>query len=212
MSTTEKVTAKVTEQAEEKVQEMEAAKVAGAEGVDPLESLRVGKTSTAADRQIEDRDLEEDALLENEPDSSPEDDLSDMEGTNLFVFRRKFITKDKKNQYWGYHVSGTVRGRDVQVSLKASDAGGYEVIDIVFLGAKQVPLYRVPYTIKDNQGKVTMSGYRYYAVSMDEDGSVYTANLIPSRKSDGALLEMMIKNQARLVNKQSGGDRVASEG
>lgn len=193
MATTEKVTAKVTEQAEKKVQEMEAAKV-------------------ARSMEAQEAPEEADALSEDNPEEPfIEDDLSDMEETNLFVTRKRFVTKDKKNQYWGYHVAGTVRGRNVEVSLKATDAGGYEVIDIVFGAEKQVPLYRVPYTIKDDKGNVTMSGYRYYAVTVDEEGS-YQALVKPSRKSDGALLEMMIKDQMRRINKLSGGDRIASEG
>ena len=74
----------------------------------------------------------------------------------------RYVTKSgKKQKYWGYHVLGTVRKRSVQISLTATNAGGYEVLDIVFEDAKEVPLYRSPFVMKDNDGKVTMSGYRY---------------------------------------------------
>ena len=56
------------------------------------------------------------------------------------------------------------------------------------------------------------SGCLVGAALVTEDGSVYTARMNPSRNSDGALLEMMIKNQMRQISKQMGGDLVASEG
>ena len=128
----------------------------------------------------------------------PQEDLEGMEFVGLMVSREKFVTKDKK-KYWGYHVNGIVRGRNVRVSLTTSDAGGYEVLDIVFEGVKEVPLWRSPFTVKDNDGKITMSGFRYFAVSQDEEGMIYSAQVKPSRKSDQAMLEMMIKAKLKLL-------------
>ena len=164
------------------------------------------EAAAAAAAQVGDADLDD---LEIESDEELDADLADMEETGLTVTRKKFVTTDKKQRYWGYHVLGTVRKRSVQISLTATDAGGYEVLDIVFEDAKEVPLYRSPFVMKDNDGKVTMSGYRYYAVSRDDEGMIYTAQVKPSRKSDQALLEMMIKTQLKLT--EGGGFNASAE-
>ena len=92
-----------------------------------------------------------------------------------------------------------LRGRKVRVSLVSTDAGGYDLLDIVFNGADSVELWRKPYSMKDEKGKITASGFTYSVVSLDEDETVYTAQVKPSRKSDKALLEKIIELSMRSI-------------
>lgn len=187
MATTEKVTGKVTEAAEKKVQEMEAAKVA---------------------RSVEAREapVEADALTEDDLPT----DLEGMENTGLVVERRKVAsTKKKGEKIWIYFVSGILRNREVQAGLLATDVGGYSLLDLVFDGTTEVPLWRKPYEMTNDAGKVTSSGYQYFAVSVDDDGTVYSAQVKPSAKSDKSFLETLINKE---LQRSKEGDRVASEG
>ena len=104
-------------------------------------------------------------------------DLTDMENTGVLVYREKFISKERRQKYWGYFVVGMLRGRKVRVSLVSTDAGGYDLLDIVFNGADSVELWRKPYSMKDEKGKITASGFTYSVVSLDEDETVYTAQV-----------------------------------
>ena len=99
-------------------------------------------------------------------------ELTDMENTGVLVYREKFISKERRQKYWGYFVVGMLRGRKVRVSLVSTDAGGYDLLDIVFNGADSVELWRKPYSMKDEKGKITASGFTYSVVSLDEDETV----------------------------------------
>lgn len=129
-------------------------------------------------------------------------DLTDMENTGLLVYREKFISKERRQKYWGYFVTGMLRGHKVRVSLVSTDAGGYDLLDIVFNGADSVELWRKPYTLKDADGKITGSGFTYSAVSLDEDGTVYSAQLKPSRKSGKSFLEKIIELRMRSIARE----------
>ena len=104
-------------------------------------------------------------------------ELSDMENTGVLVYREKFISKERRQKYWGYFVTGLLRGRKVRVSLVSTDPGGYDLLDIVFNGADSVELWRKSYTLKDEKGNTTSTGFTYSVVSLDEDGTVYTAQV-----------------------------------
>ena len=140
-----------------------------------------------------------DSLDFDEMDSG---ELTDMENTGVLVYREKFISKERRQKYWGYFVVGMLRGRKVRVSLVSTDAGGYNLLDIVFNGADSVELWRKPYTLKDANGDVTASGFTYSVVSLDEDETVYTAQVKPSRKSDKALLEKIIELSMRSIARE----------
>lgn len=129
-------------------------------------------------------------------------ELTDMENTGVLVYREKFISKERRQKYWGYFVVGMLRGRKVRVSLVSTDAGGYNLLDIVFNGADSVELWRKPYTLKDANGDITASGFTYSVVSLDEDETVYTAQVKPSRKSDKALLEKIIELSMRSIARE----------
>ena len=186
MATQEKAAAMA---AEKKAEEMEFAKVA--------ESAKVAEPEEA------------DVL----PEEDLPTDLDGMENTGLMVSRRLIrSTKKKGETIWIYFTSGILRGREVQAQFQAPDVGGYSLLDLAFDGAKAVPLWRKAFENRDNEGKITLSGYHYYAVSYDDDGMIYLAQVKPSAKSDKSFLEALIK-KLQLENERlrKEGD-VASEG
>ena len=79
-------------------------------------------------------------------------ELTDMENTGVLVYREKFISKERRRKYWGYFVVGMLRGRKVRVSLVSTDAGGYDLLDIVFNGADSVELWRKAYALRTRTG------------------------------------------------------------
>lgn len=135
-------------------------------------------------------------------DASDGGELSGMEDTGVVVRREKFLSKERRVRYWGYFVTGALRGRVVRVSLVSTDAGGYDLLDIVFNGAESVALWRKPYELRDEKGEKTASGFTFYAVSLDEDGTVYTSQVKPSRKSDKALLEKIVELSMRSLQRE----------
>ena len=186
MATQEKVTEKVTEK---KVQEMNVEKDSSIQEENPI---------------VE----EMDSLSEEE--TFPE--LEGMESTGLFVQRRKVAsTKKKGEKIWIYYVSGVLRGHEVQAGLLATDVGGYSLLDLVFDGTTEVPLFRKYYETTNDAGKVTFTGYQYFAVSVDEDGMSYIAQVKPSAKSDKTFLESLIQKQI-LSERRKEGDGIASKG
>ena len=141
------------------------------------------------------------------PDELPTD-LEGMENTGLMVSRRQIpSTKKKWQMIWVYSVLGVLRGRKVQVSLQASDIGGYSLLDLVFNGENVLALWRKAFSNKNDKGVVTSSGWHYFAISIDEvTGIPYIAPLKPSAKSDKFLLESLIKNESLLAEQRKAGD------
>lgn len=174
----------------------------GSSGLNPSDAAEVDETvgDSALVGEVGSDDAEDaDSLDFDDMDSG---ELTDMENTGVLVYREKFISKERRQKYWGYFVVGMLRGRKVRVSLVSTDAGGYDLLDIVFNGADSVELWRKPYSMKDEKGKITASGFTYSVVSLDEDETVYTAQVKPSRKSDKALLEKIIELQMRSMARE----------
>ena len=175
---------------------------AGAIELTPSNAAKVDETvgDSALVGEVGSDDTEDaDSLDFDDMDSG---ELTDMENTGVLVYREKFISKERRQKYWGYFVVGMLRGRKVRVSLVSTDAGGYDLLDIVFNGADSVELWRKPYSMKDEKGKITASGFTYSVVSLDEDETVYTAQVKPSRKSDKALLEKIIELSMRSIARE----------
>ena len=102
------------------------------------------------------------------------------------------IFKYKGKDYFGYFIKGTVKGRDVRVSIKPPDNGGYIVLDIFFDGGKPVNLVVNPYEITTEDGNV-LTGNTYAVEGMDEEtGEVYSCKVKPARESDKTLLQMLL--------------------
>ena len=95
-------------------------------------------------------DAEDTDLLDFDDMDSGE--LTDMENTGVLVYREKFISKERRQKYWGYFIVGMLRGRKVRVSLVSTDAGGYNLLDIVFNGADSVELWRKAYALRTRTG------------------------------------------------------------
>ena len=72
---------------------------------------------------------------------------------NVIKVERETFEKNGKT-YYGYFVSGVIRGRQVKVGIKPPDNGGYTVLDIVFDGAMEADLIVTPYTMKTDRKSV----------------------------------------------------------
>ena len=68
------------------------------------------------------------------------------------VERETYVKNDKT--YFSYFVKGTVRGKQVRVSIMPPDRGGYTVLDIVFGNENQATLVVTPFEMKDEKGNV----------------------------------------------------------
>lgn len=114
---------------------------------------------------------------------------------NQIKVERDTYEKDGKT-YYSYFIKGNIRGRDIRVLIVPPDKGGYTVLDIVFGEEMEAELVLNPYEIKDEgTGRVT-KGNSYAVHSEDEDGTVYECKIIPFRKSDKDLLQMLLNKKA----------------
>lgn len=129
------------------------------------------------------------------------------------VTRKKFVGKDGK-EYWGYVVVGKVvrvkngkqLEKDIEVDFVAKDQGGYEVLDLIFFETDSAELAMYDATMT-NEKTGEVSTYTVYEVrATDDDGTVYSYKVKPSRESDKSLLNMLI-NSRRI-----GGDNVVNQG
>ena len=108
---------------------------------------------------------------------------------NILVERETFEKNGKT--FFSYFIKGNIRGKDVRVAIVPPDKGGYTVLDIVFGDAMNANLIVKPFEIKGEDGRV-ISGNTFAVVSCDENGEVYECDIKPARKSDKALLGMLI--------------------
>ena len=115
-----------------------------------------------------------------------------MNKAKIMVERELYVGKDEK-EHFSYFVKGVVRGKEVKVRITPPDFGGYTVLEIVFADSNAAELTVKPFEIKDEKGKVTMTGNTYGVKSVDEDGVVYECKIKPFQDSDKALLEMLLK-------------------
>ncbi len=109
----------------------------------------------------------------------------------IFVERETYKKDDK--EYFSYFIKGNVRGRDIKIGIVPPDNGGYIVLDIVFDGAMRAELNIKPFEIRDEKTRKVTKGNTYVVVSKDEaTGKTYECPVKPSRKSDKALLDMLL--------------------
>ena len=113
----------------------------------------------------------------------------------IFVERETY-TKNEK-QYFTYFINGNIRGRDVRIAIMPpadgvkADFNGYMVLDIVFGNAMKADFVLEPFEFKDASGR-TVSGNKTLVRTVDENGEVYECEIKPARKSDKALLTMLL--------------------
>ena len=105
---------------------------------------------------------------------------------------RETFEKDGKT-FYSYFIKGVIRGKDVRISVMPSDRGGFVVLDIVFDTASKAELVLVPYEIKDEKTGTVVKGNSYAVRSVDENGEVYECPIKPSKQSDKALLNMLLR-------------------
>ena len=110
--------------------------------------------------------------------------------TGLTVYRKKY-RKDGK-EFYSYHTSKNSRRGEIRCDFIPSDLGGYEQLDQVFFEKKELPLFKSPYSIPDEKGKVT-SGFSYYVRDYDEEEKLwFEAKIKPSKSSDKGNLDTLL--------------------
>ena len=72
-----------------------------------------------------------------------------------------------------------------------ADFNGYMVLDIVFGNQMKADFVLEPFEFKDASGR-TVSGNKTLVRTVDENGEVYECEIKPARKSDKALLTMLL--------------------
>ena len=144
-----------------------------------------------------------------------EDVVVEVGESNEFdVHRKPFVTSEGK-EYWGYYVERTIvrekngkrMQKDITVDFVAKDSGGYEVLDLIFFSSDIAKLVMHEEKMTNERtGKV--SRYTVYEIqSTDDDGTMFSYKVKPSRESDKALLQMLIDRR-----KNGGGTTVAKQG
>jgi len=111
---------------------------------------------------------------------------------NQIIVERETFEKNDKT-YFSYFIKGKVRNKDIKIAVVPPDKGGYTVLDIVYDDAMAAELVVKPYEIKDEITKKIITGNTYAVKTQDENGEVYECNIKPSRNSDKALLNMLLK-------------------
>lgn len=139
--------------------------------------------------------------------------VAEISANSLPVTRTTFIGKDGK-EYWGYVVKGNVirvkngkrLEKEVTVNFVAKDQGGYEVLDLIFFGTDVAELVMHDETMT-NEKTGEVSTYTVYEIqAKDDDGTVYSYKVKPSRESDKSFLNMLINS------KKIGGDNAVYQG
>ena len=95
----------------------------------------------------------------------------------IFVERETY-TKNEK-QYFTYFINGNIRGRDVRIAIMPPADGA------------KADFVLEPFEFKDASGR-TVSGNKTLVRTVDENGEVYECEIKPARKSDKALLTMLL--------------------
>ena len=114
---------------------------------------------------------------------------------NQIKVERDTYEKDGKT-YYSYFIKGNIRGRDIRVLIVPPDKGGYTVLDIVFGEEMEAELVLNPYEIKDESTGKVIKGNSYAVRTVDEDGEVYECKIMPFRKSDKDLLQMLLNKKS----------------
>lgn len=113
--------------------------------------------------------------------------------SGLVLTREKLKPREKgAKPIYTYNVYGVIRGVEVRAGMNPPDKGGFSVLSLVFGDTDALPLYMVPYEMKDENG-VKISGNTYKVMSLDEEGDVLECKVKPSRDSDKRILECLLK-------------------
>ncbi len=115
---------------------------------------------------------------------------------NIKIEREPFVFKGKT--CYRYFLCGNVRGTDVKIQLAPystdkTDRGGYAVLDIVFGEAHEADFIVSPFEFTDETTGKTITGNRFIARTVDENGEIYECRVKPARESDKSLLNMLLR-------------------
>ena len=108
----------------------------------------------------------------------------------LKIERETYQSKSKEERYT-YFVKGILRGKEMRASLIPSDVGGYEVLDLVFIGTSEVDLIVEPFEIPNKDTGEIIKGNTYIARVVD-NGETFECPVKPREKSDKAILDMLL--------------------
>ena len=134
-----------------------------------------------------------DSVEEEEAEEEEYEFEGDAKPTGVIVRREKLKPRQKGDKpIFTYNVYGKLRGVDVRAGMAPPDKGGYSVLALVFGEADALPLYMVPYEMKDEKGH-RVSGNTYKVMSTDADDITLECKIKPSRDSDKRLLECLIQ-------------------
>ena len=136
-------------------------------------------------------------------DRTEEEDEELYEGdallSGVMLVREKLKPREKgAKPIYTYNVYGVVRGTEVRAGMMPPDKGGFQVLSLVFGEVDELPVWMVPYEMKDENGR-KVSGFTYKVMSADEDGDVLECKIKPSRDSDKRILDCLIKKAQRTV-------------
>lgn len=142
----------------------------------------VGRAEQLPEDDVDEIDEQEEEMLEG-----------DAQLSGVILVREKLKPREKgAKPIFTYNVYGVVRGTQVRAGMNPPDKGGFAVLSLVFGDADSLPLYMVPYEMKDEKG-VKISGFTYKVMSADEDGDVLECKVKPSRDSDKRILDCLIR-------------------
>ena len=124
-------------------------------------------------------------------------DYTSFYGETTFENREielKFAKKvDADTQNLKDQIEKTFNGKEVKVAVVPPDKGGYAVLDIVFGNEMSAELVVNPFEIKDDATGKVITGNTYLARTVDENGEIYECRIKPSKNSDKALLNMILR-------------------
>ncbi|MBQ8356217.1 MAG: hypothetical protein IJX39_00250 [Clostridia bacterium] len=91
-----------------------------------------------------------------------------------------------------YNIEGELRGQKISVAMNPPDKRGFSLLDLVYGDAVALPLWMVPYEMKDDNGQ-KISGCTYKIMSLDAEGDVLECKMKPRQDSDKRMLECLIR-------------------
>lgn len=116
-----------------------------------------------------------------------------MANQNATILVERETFEKNGRTYFSYFIQGDIRGKHVRASVMPPDKGGYTVLDIVFGNAMAAELMVKPFEIKDDATGRVITGNSFAVISYDENGEIYECAIKPSRASDKAILNMLVK-------------------
>ena len=119
----------------------------------------------------------------------------------MVLKREQYDNKKLKKKAWHYYVEVILRGKAIEVDFVpkgSGDVGGYDLLDQIFNGRREMPLYAKDFKFENNGGEV-VEGVSYECFE-EVDGFELCIGIKPSKNSDKALMDFAL---ARFKAKQA---------